>query len=225
MSELSQNYVDSVWIYHIRSPEQIHSTYQWSLWNSCRKLKWMNNNGNVNTKKIKLNHSDFKLRSCRKACKNCMKRTLFSISLVQQVLWESVKWARNDWNIFQECSVTSNSSMFIMKVVGRILTPTFTVDIRGLPCEAQVKEITENLTEWIAIHLQNHVFFLLLKMIAKLLAVVCNHVKKCLCARVLLLLSLFLQQLSWKLLVPYDKEHQGSRDIYLKSFSENFVCW
>lgn len=43
--------------------------------------------------------------------------------------------------------MSSNSSMFIMKVVGRILTPTFTVDIRGLPCEAQVKEITENLTE------------------------------------------------------------------------------
>ena len=126
---------------------------------------------------------------------------------------------------FQECSVSSNSSTFTMKVVGRILTPTFTVDIRGLPHKALVKEITEKLTEWIAINLQLPVFFLLLKVIAKLLAVVCNHAKKCLCTRVLLLLSLFLQHLSCRLLVPYDKQHQGSRDVYLKSFSENLVCW
>lgn len=109
---------------------------------------------------------------------------------------------RQKWlKYFQECSVSSNSSMFIMKMVGRILIPTFTVDIRGLAHEALVKEITEKMTKWIAINLQKAVFFLRLKVIAKLLAVVCNHAKKCLCARVLLLLSLFLQHLSCKLLM------------------------
>lgn len=43
--------------------------------------------------------------------------------------------------------MSSNSSMFIMKMVGRILIPTFTVDIRGLAHEALVKEITEKMTK------------------------------------------------------------------------------
>jgi len=73
-----------------------------------------------------------------------------------------------------------------MKLVDRILTPTFTVDIRGLSHEALVKEITEKLSESVAINLQNSVFFLLLLVVAKLL---CNHAEKHLCTKAPLLHS------------------------------------
>lgn len=81
--------------------------------------------------------------------------------------------------------------MFLMKMVGITLSPMLTAVIRGFSYEALVKDIIENINRS-----PKPCITFQVKMLACLLAMVCNYSKNCLSAGLLILLSLLLQNVS-----------------------------